>query len=148
MSILKVPEGLLIGALLRVPAQAIHRRLIAGLNQAGFDDLRLPHIAVFQYPGPDGCRPGEIAERAGMSKQAMNQLLQSLEQLGYIRRSDAVEDGRARIVRFTKRGQAVWDNIFEILSHIETEWRAALGDKQFEQLKKLLGKVWSSDLVQ
>src|SRR5215468_1527973 len=121
-------EDLLIGALLRVPAQAIHRRLIGGLNDAGFDDLRLPHIAVFQYPGPDGCRPSELAERAGMSKQAMNQLLQSLEQLEYIRRSDAKEDGRARIVRFTKRGQAVWDEIYEILTQIETEWRAALGD--------------------
>jgi DNA-binding MarR family transcriptional regulator len=141
-------EGVLIGALLRVPAQAIHRRLVAGLNEAGFEDLRMPHIAVFQYPGPDGCRPSELAERAGMSKQAMNQLLQSLQQLGYIRRSDAKEDGRARIVHFTKRGQAVWDRIHQILVQIETEWRETLGDRQFEQLKKLLAKVWGSGLVQ
>jgi hypothetical protein len=40
---------MLIGALLRVPAQAIHRRLIQRLNAGGFDDLRLPHIAVFQF---------------------------------------------------------------------------------------------------
>src|SRR5262245_3421216 len=140
-------EDILIGALLRVPAQAIHRRLIAGLNAAGFADLRLPHIAVFQYPGPDGCRPSELAERAGMSKQAMHQLLQSLEQLGYIRRSDAKEDGRARLVRFTRRGQAAWNKIYELLIQIENEWRAELGDKPFEQLKKLLCKVWTSDLV-
>jgi DNA-binding MarR family transcriptional regulator len=141
------PKDLLIGALLRVPAQAIHRRLIAGLNAAGFNDLRLPHIAVFQYPGPDGCRPGDLAERAGISKQAMNQLLQSLEQLGYIRRGDAEEDGRARIVRLTKRGKAVWDQIYQILVTIEIEWRATLGERQFEQLKKLLCKVWTSGLV-
>ena len=141
-------EEVLIGALLRVPAQAIHRRLVSGLNDAGFDDLRLPHISVFQYPGPDGCRPSELAERAGMSKQAMHQLLQSLEQLGYIRRSDAKEDGRARIVRFTKRGNAAWDKIYEILLQIEAEWRETLGDRQFDQLKKLLSKVWASGLVQ
>jgi DNA-binding MarR family transcriptional regulator len=141
------PKDLLIGALLRVPAQAIHRRLIAGLNDAGFNDLRLPHIAVFQYPGPDGCRPGDLAERAGISKQAMNQLLQSLEQLGYIRRGDAEEDGRARIVRLTKRGKAVWDQIYQILGTIEIEWRATLGERQFEQLKKLLCTVWISGLV-
>ena len=79
-------EDILIGALLRVPAQAIHRRLIEELNAAGFDDVTLPHIAVFQFPGPDGARPGTLAERAGMSKQAMNQLLRSLEGLGYIER--------------------------------------------------------------
>jgi DNA-binding MarR family transcriptional regulator len=137
----------LIGALLRVPAQAIHRRLIAGLNDAGFGDLRVPHIAVLSYPSPDGRRPGELAERAGMSKQAMNQLLQSLERLGYIQRSSAGGDGRARIVRFTKRGRAAWGTIAEILVDVEAEWREALGDKRFVQLKKLLTDVWLSDLI-
>src|SRR4030095_5323562 len=94
------PE-MLIGALLRVPAQAIHRRIINELNAAGFDDLRVPHMAVLQYPGPDGVRPGMLAERAGMSKQAMNQLLRSLEALGYVARSDHPDEGRARMVRLT-----------------------------------------------
>src|SRR5512144_92301 len=88
-------EGMLIGALLRVPAQAIHRRIINELNAAGFEELRVPHMAVLQFPGPDGIRPGLLAERAGMSKQAMNQLLRSLEGLGYVVRSDAADEGRA-----------------------------------------------------
>src|SRR6186713_1407501 len=94
------PKDMLIGALLRVPAQAIQRRIIAELNASGFDDLRVPHMAVLQFPGPDGVRPGALAERAGMSKQAMNQLLKSLEALGYLTRSDAPDEGRARVVRF------------------------------------------------
>ena len=137
----------LIGALLRVPAQAIHRRLIADLSTAGFEDLRVPHMAVLQYPEPDGCRPSELAERAGMSKQAMNQLLQSLEQMGYIQRSADEEDGRARIVHSTERGRAVWDTMVESLVQIESEWRATLGDVHFDELKVLLGEVWVSDLV-
>jgi DNA-binding MarR family transcriptional regulator len=147
MSSIELPENPLIGALLRLPAQAIHRRLVADLNSAGFHELHLPHIAVFQYPGPDGCRPSELAERSGMSKQAMNQLLQSLEQLGYIRRRDSAEDGRARVVHFTERGHAAWNKIIEILLEIETEWRATLGDKHFDQLKDLLCEVWVSKLV-
>ena len=82
-------KDMLIGALLRVPAQAVQRRIIAELNAAGFEELRVPHMAVLQFPGPDGVRPGLLAERAGMSKQAMNQLLRSLERLGYLVRSDA-----------------------------------------------------------
>ena len=39
-------KDMLIGALLRVPAQAIQRRIIAELNAAGFDDLRVPHMAA------------------------------------------------------------------------------------------------------
>src|SRR3954447_22453600 len=101
-------QDMLIGALLRVPAQAIQRRIIAELNASGFEELRVAHMAVLQFPGPDGVRPGLLAERAGMSKQAMNQLLRSLEGLGYLVRSDAPGEGRARVVRFTRRGRAAY----------------------------------------
>jgi len=140
-------SDMLIGALLRVPAQAIHRRIISELNAAGFEDLSVPHVAVLQFPGPDGVRPGTLAERAGMSKQAMNQLLRSLEGLGYITRSDAADEGRARIVRFTKRGRAAYSRIHDILRHIERDWSAELGPRDFAQLKELLLRVWESALI-
>ncbi len=138
---------MLIGALLRVPSHAIHRRIIAELNAAGFEELRLPHMAVLQFPGPDGARPIELAERAGMSKQAMNQLLRSLESVGYIDRSDAPHQGRARIVHLTDRGHAAHAKIHEILRTVEDEWRAELGREPFTELKGLLLRVWESPLV-
>jgi DNA-binding MarR family transcriptional regulator len=138
---------MLIGALLRVPAQGIHRRIINGLNAAGFEELRVPHMAVLQFPGPDGVRPGMLAERAGMSKQAMNQLLRSLEALGYIVRSDAPDEGRARIVRLTRRGRAAYAKIQDILRDIERDWSAQLGPTHFTKLKELLLRVWESPLI-
>jgi DNA-binding MarR family transcriptional regulator len=140
-------RDMLIGALLRVPAEAIHRRIIHDLNVAGFQGLGLPHMALFRFPGPDGVRPGVLAERAGMSKQAMNRLLGSLEDLGYLVRSDAPDEGRARIVRFMKRGHAAYAKVLEVLRETEREWRAELGPKDFAQLKELLFHVWESPLI-
>lgn len=140
-------RDMLIGALLRVPAEAVQRRIIKELNAAGFDELIMPHMAVFRFPGPDGVRPGVLAERAGMSKQAMNRLLGSLEDMGYLARSDAPDEGRARIVRFTKRGHAAYAKAIEILYDIEREWRAELGSRDFAQLKELLFRVWESPLI-
>ena len=140
-------RDMLIGALLRVPAQAIHRRIIHELNAAGFKELRLPHMAVLQFPGPNGVRPSTLAERAGISKQAMNQLLRSLEDLGYLVRSDARDEGRARIIRFTKRGRAAYSKIHDILRDIEREWSAELGSTSLAQLKELLCQVWNSRLI-
>jgi len=140
-------EDMIIGALLRVPAQAIHRRIIQKLNAAGFEELRIAHMAVLQFPGPDGLRPGTLAERAGMSKQAMNQLLGSLEGLGYIVRTDAPDEGRARIIRLTKRGRAAYSKIHEILCEIERDWSTELGPNRFGQLKALLLHVWESPLT-
>lgn len=140
-------RDMLIGALLRVPAEAIHRRIIRELNAAGFEGLSLAHMAVFRFPGPDGVRPGVLAERAGMSKQAMNRLLGTLEDLGYLERSDAPGEGRARIVHFTRRGHAAYSKILEVLRDIEREWKAELGPRDFAKLKELLFRVWESPLV-
>src|SRR6516165_12485515 len=138
---------MLIGALLRLPAQAIQRRIIKELNEAGYDELRVPHMAVLQFPGPDGVRPGTLAERAGMSKQAMNQLLRSLEDLGYVTRSNAPDSGRARIIRFTRRGRAAYAKIHDILRDIEHQWSVELGARDFAQLKRLLLRVWASHSI-
>ena len=140
-------KDMLIGALLRVPSEAIHRRIIRDLNAAGFQGLSLSHMALFRFPGPDGVRPGVLAERAGMSKQAINRLLGSLEDLGYLVRSDAPDEGRARIVRFTKRGHAAYAKAVKVLREIEREWRAELGPSDFAQLKELLFRIWESPLV-
>jgi len=140
-------RDMLIGALLRVPAEAIHRRIIRELNAAGFEGLSLAHMAVFRFPGPDGVRPGVLAERAGMSKQAMNRLLGTLEDLGYLARSDAPGEGRARIVHFTRRGHAAYAKAIEVLRDIEREWKAELGPRDFAKLKELLFRVWESPLV-
>lgn len=141
------PAPLLIGALLRVPAHAIFRRIIKELNASGFEELRLPHMAVLQFPGPEGMRPGTLAERAGISKQALNQLLLSLEASGYIARSAVKDDGRMRVVRFTRRGRDAYAKIVDILEDIEREWIAELGAKQFADLKAILTRVWESPLA-
>ena len=137
----------LIGALLRIPSDAIHRRLIRDLNAAGFEALSLPHMAVLQFPGPDGVRPGALAERAGISKQAMNQLLGTLEGLGYVTRSALPQEGGARIVRLTRRGHAAYAKMADILREIEREWTAELGAKRFVELKALLALLWNTPLV-
>jgi DNA-binding MarR family transcriptional regulator len=77
----------------------------------------------------------------------MNQLLRSLEGLGYLARSADPDEGRARIVRLTARGRAAYAKIHEILQDVEREWSVALGPKQFAQLKALLLRVWESPLA-
>ena len=77
----------------------------------------------------------------------MNQLLKSLEGLGYIARRSDPDEGRARIVRFTRRGHAAYAKIYEILLEIEHEWRAELGARCFDEFKRTLSRIWDSPLV-
>ena len=68
----------------------------AGTNRAGHLDLRPKHGAVLASVGPTGTRPSELAERAGMTKASMGELVDDLEALGYVLRASDPDDGRAR----------------------------------------------------
>jgi hypothetical protein len=52
-----------VGALLRRPAVLVRHEVMTELREAGFDDVLPAHLGVFQYPGPDGQRPGMLAVR-------------------------------------------------------------------------------------
>lgn len=128
----------LIGALLRIPWEIVRQRMLDGLHQRGFTDLVPAHLTVLQYPGPDGQRPSELAERVRMSKQALNYLLGQMEDLAYLTREADSEDQRSKRVKLTARGHAVIRGIREIVAEVETEWETQLGAASFAQLRDLL----------
>src|SRR5215212_10681580 len=96
----------LIGALLRVPWEAVQRHMLERLHERGFDDLDAAHLNVFLYPGPQGTRPSELAGRLRISKQALNYLLGQLERLGYLERQPDPDDLRSKRLALTKRGNS------------------------------------------
>ncbi len=116
-----------VAALLRRPDVVIRHEVMASLHEAGFDDILPAHLGVFQYPGPDGQRPGMLAARAEASKQAMNHLLHQLESGGYLTRESHPEDRRTRVVRLTDRGWAAAGVIATATEAVDAVWTEALG---------------------
>ncbi len=128
----------LIGALLRMPWEAVQRRMLERLHERGFDDLDAAHLNVFQYPGPQGERPSELAARLRISKQALNYLLGELERLGYLERRPDPDDRRSKRVALTPRGASAIGVIREAVGEMETSWAQQLGSSRFAQLRGLL----------
>ena len=128
----------LIGALLRTPWEAVRQRMLQRLHERGFSDLETAHLNVFQYPGPQGARPSELAARLGVSKQALNYLLGELERLGYIERRADPEDLRSKRLVLTARGESAVHVIREAVGELETEWSQQLGPERFSELRRLL----------
>ena len=128
----------MIGALLRMPAEAARRRMLEHLRARGFDGLQAAHLNVFQYPGPEGARPSELAAELGMSKQALNYMLGELERLGYLERLPDPEDTRSKRIALTARGSAAVKTMLDAVRAVEHDWRRELGAKEFEQLRALL----------
>src|SRR3954451_19296691 len=117
----------MIGALLRSPWEAVQRRMLERLHDQGFADLDFAHLNVFQYPGPQGARPSELAARLGMSKQALNYLLGELERLEYLQRQPDPDDLRSKRVALTQRGTSAIRVIRETVVEVETAWAQQIG---------------------
>ena len=128
----------LIGVLLRLPWEAVQRHMLERLHERGFDDLDAAHLNVFQYPGPQGARPTELATRLRISKQALNYLLGELERLDYLERRPDPDDLRSKRVALTRRGIAAIRVIREAVGEVEAAWAQRLGPKRFSQLRGLL----------
>jgi len=116
--------------------------MLTGLHHRGYDDLIPAHLDVFQYPGPEGMRPSELAAQTRMSKQALNYLLGQLEELGYLRREVDSSDQRSKRIRLTPRGHSAITAIRGIVTDVETEWQQQLGPRDFGRLRELLGQLY------
>ena len=128
----------MIGALLRMPWGAVQEHMLDRLHERGFADFDAAYLNVFQYPGPQGARPSELATRLRMSKQALNYLLGELERLGYLERRPDPEDMRSRRIALTSRGVAAVGVIREAVTEVEAVWAEQLGPERFAELRELL----------
>lgn len=134
------PDDPLIGARLRFALTAVEEHIEQALRDEGFADLNRAHFKVLRFPPPDNERPIDLAQRAGMTKQAMNYLLAQLEQLGYVQR--VAEGGsNCRLVSLTEKGWKVAKVQRATVRAVEKEWSDLVGEKRFQALGAVLDEL-------
>jgi DNA-binding MarR family transcriptional regulator len=138
-----------LGSLLRDPWLELNARLIDRVAASGYDDVRPALSTVFQHLRDEGSRITEIAERAQLTKQTVVYLVNDLERLGYVERVPDPEDGRAKLVRMTARGEAAVAEARAAIADIEAEVEQLLGRKRLRELRALLedlhDALWPDD---
>jgi DNA-binding MarR family transcriptional regulator len=100
---------------------------LALANLAARDQIGAAHIHITRHLAIGGSRLTDLALSAGMSKQAMGDLVTQCEAWGLITRAVDAYDKRAKKVVFTDAG-LLWLGAFEhAVAQAETEFRAAVG---------------------
>ena len=96
-------------------------------NLAARDQVGAAHIHITRHLAVGGSRLTDLALSAGMSKQAMGDLVDQCEAWGIVRREADPYDRRARRVVFTESGLA-WLEAFRCaVAQAEDEFRQAVG---------------------
>ena len=96
-------------------------------NLAARDKVGAAHIHITRHLQVDGSRLSELASSAGISKQAMGDLVTQCEAWGLVTREPDLFDKRARQVVFTASG-LLWLQAFErAVAQAESEFKQSVG---------------------
>lgn len=120
----------------------LHRHLVA----AGYDDLRPTHcLNVFRFMDCDGTRPTVLARRAGMTPQAMSELVGYLEKHGYVRRIPDPDDRRGRVVVYAERGTHAAEVGEAFFADLENRWGTVAGRDGVKSIITALTEILGTD---
>ena len=117
------------------------------LEQAGYGELREGHGCVFRFVEDEGSRLTDLAERAGLSKQAVGEVVDDLQRLGYVERRPDPQDGRAKIIRLTPQGRDAQQTAQQIFADIEREWAERIGPERVAALREALEALATEQLT-
>jgi DNA-binding MarR family transcriptional regulator len=132
-------------SLFRRTAQLMVAELVQRLTAAGYPDLQAATHPVFENLDRDGTRLTELAARADMTHQSMGELVDTLEQRGYLERRPDPADGRARLVCLTSKGREMVRTALREIADIEAAWTQAW---QAAGLRSELGTALEHALAQ
>ncbi|WP_432559357.1 MarR family winged helix-turn-helix transcriptional regulator [Granulicoccus sp. GXG6511] len=115
-------------------------KIVDGVVGAGYPQ-KPKHSAVFAQIRPEGSRVTDLARGANMTPQAMGELVDELVELGYVVRTRDPDDGRAKLVTLTARGQDSVRAGMATIQGIEDQLDALLGPEGRQALRRLLATI-------
>lgn len=130
-----------LGALLRLPYLALQAHVYGKLAEMGFADIRAAHSSVFRHILPDGSRVTDMAEAAEITKQSMAYLVDYLHEHGYVEFCPDPDDGRAKLVRLTERGNEFQQSAARLSTQLEADLAAHMGAGEIVELRRLLKQL-------
>ncbi|MGD9943187.1 MAG: MarR family winged helix-turn-helix transcriptional regulator [Burkholderiaceae bacterium] len=127
--------GRTLGFLLRAAYERLADHVYGQLSGAGFPEVRVSHSSVFRHIRPGGSRVTDLAERAGMAKQSMGYLVDHLVAHGYAELVPDPSDGRARLVKLSRRGNKLLDTLVRLSAESEAELGRVIGEPNLGVLR-------------
>lgn len=135
-------------SLLLFAYQQSARELAEYLHVQGHAVIRPKHGAVFANLDREGTRPTVLAQRAGMGKAAMGELVDELERLGYVERRPDPCDRRAKLVVPTSAALEVTRLVHAFNRKLEARYRRRLGKQAYDALRRSLIALAGRDDIQ
>ena len=126
-------------------SQIWQNRFRRGMVDAGYPWFNEARATMVPYIGRAGSRQSDLAARSGLTKQAVQQLIDALVRDGVVERSPDPDDARGRLVYFTAAGMQLLADANVVKQRIEQEFNSAIGAAALARLNTELARLISSD---
>jgi DNA-binding MarR family transcriptional regulator len=120
---------------LMLASRAHTAAVTARLAQLGYEDFPFASASLLWLMDEGGTRSTMLAQRAGVTKQAMSQLVRLMERQGYLEQVLDPTDTRAKVVRMTERGEAVKTACVDVREELNRKVAGVLGIKDARRLE-------------
>jgi DNA-binding MarR family transcriptional regulator len=127
-----------VGRLLNNAVARFESRVLELMSQSGHPEARISHISLTRNLDLKGTRVTELARRAGMTKQAMGELVSQCAALRLVVTSTDPSDKRARVVQFTPEGLRWLEAFRHAVDEAEREMRDEVGSMSMDVLRGAL----------
>lgn len=117
-------------------SRALVATMMPELVRYGFNGITPAFVSLMSLLDATGDRPTTLAQRAGITKQAIGQLIRELKARGYVEQVPDSTDTRAKIVRLTKRGVALHAACAEARQELQSTVIAKLGKLKVSRLRR------------
>ena len=120
--------------------------LRARLSAAGHHSLSYAHSMVFASLDAEGTSQAELARRIGVTRQAVNQPVADLVELGLVTLTPDPSDRRAKVVELTDEGRANVAAALDTFAAIEAELGERIGVDHLGAMRAALEADWGDPL--
>lgn len=117
-------------------ARSFESRAVTRIHELGYTNYRSGDNTVLVHLEMSGNRASELAQRAGVSKQAMSKQIADLEKRGIVTRTKDPRDARAQIVVLTPDGEQMMRDAFEVVFELDEEFGALIGPERMEDWRE------------
>ncbi len=132
-------------ALVQWVAASERPHLRAAFAAAGLDGIRPAQSVALLPLAAGGLHASDLAERLGVSRQAIAQAVTPLERHGYVTRMPDPADARAQLIQLTPRGRRVLRVMRSAAEKLERQWQQLLGERRLGELRETLQVLLSAD---
>ena len=129
-----------IGRYLNQAVRRFEKRVIEIVEESGHPDMRVSFLNLTRNLDVEGTRITELAQRAGMTKQSMSELVAQCVKAGLVVQRPHASDARARLIVFTRKGLALLQSFRGALVTAEREMRKEVGAEAFQLMRAALGQ--------